>query len=203
MENKAQDSRERIKIVALNLFANQGFETVSIRDIAQKAKINSSMISYYFEGKDNLLMELIEDQNRTNEQINENIKRISNPYQQLLFLFQEYVSTNLKNWQIFKIIRQEMNKNNKSEFELNILHSYMLYSNNIKLILKNGIHQKVFKVYPENFICHLILGTCNEFIDDVINSTQKLSKPDQQHYLCDFELFQKNILDQLLLIPKA
>jgi AcrR family transcriptional regulator len=49
------ETSEKIIKVATHLFAEKGFHSTSIRDIAQKSKINSSMISYYFKSKTGLL----------------------------------------------------------------------------------------------------------------------------------------------------
>lgn len=45
------DVRERIERAGLSLFAEEGYERVSIRDIAAAAEVNSAAISYYFGGK--------------------------------------------------------------------------------------------------------------------------------------------------------
>lgn len=49
---------EHIMMVAEKLFASYGYNGTSVRDIAAKAKVNVSMISYYFGSKENLLEEL-------------------------------------------------------------------------------------------------------------------------------------------------
>lgn len=55
------DSAARTKIIesAAVLFAENGFEGTSTRDIAQKSGMNISMISYYFGGKEGLYKEVI------------------------------------------------------------------------------------------------------------------------------------------------
>ncbi|HJR99902.1 MAG TPA: TetR/AcrR family transcriptional regulator [Flavobacterium sp.] len=45
--------------IAENLFAENGFEKTSIRNIAKEAKINIAMVSYYFGSKEKLLEALI------------------------------------------------------------------------------------------------------------------------------------------------
>ena len=45
-------------MVAEKLFAANGYNGTSVRDIASKAKVNVSMISYYFGSKENLMEEL-------------------------------------------------------------------------------------------------------------------------------------------------
>ena len=49
---------EHIMAVAEKLFAANGYNGTSVRDIASKANVNVSMISYYFGSKENLIEEL-------------------------------------------------------------------------------------------------------------------------------------------------
>ena len=53
-----QTKEENIMMVAEKLFAANGYNGTSVRDIASKAKVNVSMISYYFGSKENLMEEL-------------------------------------------------------------------------------------------------------------------------------------------------
>jgi AcrR family transcriptional regulator len=46
--------------VALELFAQRGFSAVTIKDIAKSAKINSALLYYYFESKEDLFKASIE-----------------------------------------------------------------------------------------------------------------------------------------------
>ena len=55
-----KDSKTRLLEVALKLFATKGFDGVSTREIAQKAKINISAITYYFGGKEELYAAVLE-----------------------------------------------------------------------------------------------------------------------------------------------
>lgn len=58
---KQNSARKQLLDAARSLFARKGLTGTSIRDIAQAAKINSSMISYYFEGKEGLYRACIEE----------------------------------------------------------------------------------------------------------------------------------------------
>lgn len=57
-----QATKETLLSVAIDLFAEYGYDKVSIRDIAEKATVNSSMISYYFGSKQNLYDAALEKQ---------------------------------------------------------------------------------------------------------------------------------------------
>lgn len=53
------DKRQALLEVAERLFAQQGFEAVSVRQLAKEAGTNVAMVSYYFDSKDGLFQELI------------------------------------------------------------------------------------------------------------------------------------------------
>ena len=52
------DTYERIFLAAERLFAERGFDGVSVRDIVQEAGVNLAAVSYHFGSKSALLMEL-------------------------------------------------------------------------------------------------------------------------------------------------
>lgn len=53
-QDRSKDSKERILKIALELFANNGYDKTSTRDIADKANVNVSAIKYYFGDKQSL-----------------------------------------------------------------------------------------------------------------------------------------------------
>ncbi len=55
------NSKELLIQAAKSLFAAEGFDRVSTRDIAKKAGVNISLISYHFEGKEGLLRACLEE----------------------------------------------------------------------------------------------------------------------------------------------
>src|SRR5699024_7633407 len=48
-------TKDKVVDAASQLFYHNGFEGTSVRDIAQKAQVNISQISYYFKNKQGLL----------------------------------------------------------------------------------------------------------------------------------------------------
>jgi len=53
-----ESSREKLIKSAERLFAERGFDGVSVRDIANNANVNSALVGYYFRGKEGLLAEV-------------------------------------------------------------------------------------------------------------------------------------------------
>ncbi|SDB81331.1 forespore capture DNA-binding protein RefZ [Shouchella lonarensis] len=56
-----EDTRASIKEAAVRLFHKNGFHGTSVRDIAKEARVNISLISYYFGGKRALFELLVTD----------------------------------------------------------------------------------------------------------------------------------------------
>jgi AcrR family transcriptional regulator len=59
MTAEQQAARSRILTAAALVFARKGYGAAGIREIAQQADVNISMISYYFGGKEGVLKEII------------------------------------------------------------------------------------------------------------------------------------------------
>jgi len=57
-----KDARTKLLETATLLFAQKGFNAVSIRELAWTASVNSALISYYFKSKDGLYQEVLEEQ---------------------------------------------------------------------------------------------------------------------------------------------
>src|SRR5437879_8173243 len=55
-----KDTRSRILDVAEELFSEQGFDRVSIRDITKKARVNLAAINYHFGSKEDLIAAIFE-----------------------------------------------------------------------------------------------------------------------------------------------
>ncbi|WP_227936581.1 forespore capture DNA-binding protein RefZ [Alkalihalobacillus deserti] len=54
-----ETKKEKILDAAVRLFHTQGFDGTSVRDIANKAKVNVALVSYHFGGKKGLYEELM------------------------------------------------------------------------------------------------------------------------------------------------
>ena len=68
----AMDSKKRLFKTARHLFAQKGYQATSTRDIAEKAKVNISSITYYFGSKLGLYKAVLSDiANRVKKELNE------------------------------------------------------------------------------------------------------------------------------------
>jgi AcrR family transcriptional regulator len=55
------DTRERIQAVALELFAEQGYDKTSLREIAERLGVTKAALYYHFKSKEDIVTSLVED----------------------------------------------------------------------------------------------------------------------------------------------
>lgn len=60
MQQTEQDARMKILLAAKKLFAKQGYDATSIRQISDEAGTNVALVSYYFGGKEKVFFALFE-----------------------------------------------------------------------------------------------------------------------------------------------
>ncbi|MEU8587238.1 TetR/AcrR family transcriptional regulator [Streptomyces sp. NPDC048664] len=58
------DTRQRIQDVALELFAEQGYEKTSLREIAEHLDVTKAALYYHFKTKEEILVSIFEDLSR-------------------------------------------------------------------------------------------------------------------------------------------
>jgi AcrR family transcriptional regulator len=61
VDQRRTDTREQIKAVALELFADRGYEGTSLREVADRLRITKAAVYYHFRTKEDILASLIED----------------------------------------------------------------------------------------------------------------------------------------------
>ncbi|MGN5634943.1 TetR/AcrR family transcriptional regulator [Streptomyces sp. AC154] len=63
------NTRQRIQDVALELFAEQGYEKTSLREISEKLDVTKAALYYHFKTKEDILVGIFEDLNRPIEEL--------------------------------------------------------------------------------------------------------------------------------------
>jgi len=61
MDERRTDTREAIRSVALELFAEQGYDKTSLREISERLGVTKAAVYYHFKSKEEILLSLIED----------------------------------------------------------------------------------------------------------------------------------------------
>ncbi|MFF4208462.1 TetR/AcrR family transcriptional regulator [Streptomyces sp. NPDC001796] len=63
------DTRQRIQDVALDLFAEQGYEKTSLREIAERLDVTKAALYYHFKTKEEILVGIFEDLTRPMDEL--------------------------------------------------------------------------------------------------------------------------------------
>lgn len=101
-------AKEKIVEAGIYLFNTNGYAATSIRDIANRAKVNSANISYYFKGKNGLLEHCIIEYFENYLNIIE--KYLSLEIDRNIFMqcIEEIVQYHFKNRQLSRLVLREM-----------------------------------------------------------------------------------------------
>ncbi|MBC9726690.1 TetR/AcrR family transcriptional regulator [Streptomyces sp. TRM68367] len=63
-QRRRGDTRQRIQDVALDLFAEQGYEKTSLREISERLEVTKAALYYHFRTKEEILVSVFEDLTR-------------------------------------------------------------------------------------------------------------------------------------------
>jgi AcrR family transcriptional regulator len=61
VDERRTDTREQIRTIALELFAEHGYDKTSLREIAERLGVTKAAVYYHFRTKEEILVSLIED----------------------------------------------------------------------------------------------------------------------------------------------
>jgi len=59
--DRGRDTRSRLRELALQLFAEQGYEKTSLREIAERLGVTKAALYYYFKSKEDIVRSLVQD----------------------------------------------------------------------------------------------------------------------------------------------
>ena len=142
-------TKKHIQIIekAEELFATQGYEGTTVRDIADAAGVDLAMISYYFGSKEKLLEALfMERMNATRHRIEAVVNNQSlTPFQKIETLIDEYITRVEEKEAFYKIMLSEQ-VINKNTVVMKLLKELKLtYARLISSVIEEGQKQKVFR----------------------------------------------------------
>jgi len=141
------EKHSQILLKAEELFAANGYEATTVRDIAEAAGVNLAMISYYFGSKEKLLEALFKERMSATRLRIETITKTEslNPFQKIEILIDEYINRVAEKQSFYKIMlcEQVINKNTVVMTLLKDLK--LIYATLIGGVIQEGQRQKVFK----------------------------------------------------------
>lgn len=116
------DSRQALIEAALPIFAEQGLEGSTVKDIADAAKVNVALISYHFGGKEGLYRAAIESVGSERLELAERMLKPTASAEEfrlrLKMFAEEFLIGHLRNPECMKIIHREFDGNNTIALEV-------------------------------------------------------------------------------------
>ena len=155
------DKRAHILAIAEQLFADNGFDGTSVRDIAQLANVNLAMVSYYFGSKEKLLEALIEDRAGYTlgilEELNKN--QTLTPWDKIERQVEYYVEKIMNNYNFHCILSQQYNHTRSAEIKELIISIKLRNLEQVKKVITDGQKKKVFRKVDIEFTMASVFGT--------------------------------------------
>ncbi|RXZ84235.1 TetR/AcrR family transcriptional regulator [Paenibacillaceae bacterium] len=150
-----QDIKFRILLAARNLFASQGYEGTSVRQICEQAGANVSLISYHFGGKEKVF-EALFDNYLPMKAVLAFEPGSRPPVEELRMIIGEIVKFTVENQEMSNIVQQEMTLESvRTDMVKSFLHPVWSV---VKQILVLGRDQRVFQIDSINHALLFVMG---------------------------------------------
>jgi AcrR family transcriptional regulator len=188
--------------VAEQLFAEQGFDGTSIRDIAQHAGVNLAMINYYFGSKENLMASLLEYRSKYTlgllEELNKDEKL--SPWDKMDRLVDFYVEKILDNHRMHNIMAFQYSTTRSEVIRKSILDMKLRNFEQIKKIIMDGQKKKFFRKVDIELTMSTVIGSISQLTlsRGLYCSLLKIDEADEENYRKKVTQRLKTHLKQLL-----
>lgn len=153
---KDLDTRSKILAAARKLFAQQGYSATSVKQICTEAGVNVSLISYYFGGKEQVLVELLQT-SLFDIPIFKNHELKDDPITGIEEIVAAIVNFRVANPEIMTILHREI-LNEAPRNDQVKSHIYPLW-NRLRHYLEKGLEAKVFDFKSINLSFQLVIST--------------------------------------------
>lgn len=157
MELSDTDVKMRILISAKSLFAKQGFDGTSVRQICEAAGANVALVSYYFGGKEKVFEAIFEHFfPGTPEAFFRYEEELKDPLEGLRMLTREILKFTIQDKELSDIVQQELTLQSP---RLNIVFSFLkpVWSK-VKELLELGKEQGIFRYDSLSAALLMVLG---------------------------------------------
>ena len=186
--------RDRLLGAALQLFSRKGFESASVRELTEAAKVTRPTLYYHFGSKEGLYLELVE---RLCATVEDSILRSLVPQGTARVRLRSFVLKILDsiiedagNQRFFFVISLDPRRNNLSSFHERMRNFIAAV---VELLLEEGAEKGEFETEDVKWITKVILALVDSFIYNQIFLAYPKSYRDETEKMLDV------LLDQIAL----
>ncbi len=184
---KKQNTQEKILDSATELFLEKGYDRTSVREIASKAKINISLMNYYFRSKEMLFETIINLLiGKTSVSLKEILDSDLELNKKIELYISEYINMLISNPLLIAFVIAVLNRNPEKLLSLKVTDN--LYNTDVftKQLEEEYNHGKIRKINPEQFYLNMLsLITFPFAIKHIINDKNKFSNKDFKAFIID------------------
>jgi len=199
MQTEKLDKKEHIMEAAQALFAAQGFEGTSVRDICQHAGVNIAMVNYYFGSKEGLFEKMVEHKasfmrGKLEELLGN--KELS-PMEKVDRIIGEFVERMFSNRDFTLTVTREMSKSSRQPVHEVMASVFFRNMSLLKQIIEEGIRTKQFRKVDTDLCISTIHGTISNLISAEL--MLKMIDPELKHTenLYENPAFRKRVINHL------
>jgi AcrR family transcriptional regulator len=158
------DKKQHIMNVAIELFAEKGFEGSSIRDLATRADVNVAMVNYYFGSKDKLFEAIVEYRSSFMrgrlDEIESDTKMTE--IEKIDAIIESYVAKILSQPSFHRILHQELLLGEREAMHDNIVRIFFKNTETLRNIIERGVRKKIFRKVDAQLTMATLVGTINQ-----------------------------------------
>jgi AcrR family transcriptional regulator len=173
VDQEKKNVKKTIMEFAEVLFAQKGFDGISIDELAKEAKVNKSLIYYYFSSKEGLLISLIQKHITEFEQLMSKLqldqsKRIDELMEEIIKLAINYIC---ENENIIKIMQHESLLDKKTRHKpIDIITFIDPLWEKIETTFKNNFHEVIDVNFIDKAICIMLIINFSIILDRINKS---------------------------------
>lgn len=158
-------TRELLLEVAERLFAQKGFDSVTVRQLAKEAGVNGAMVSYHFGSKNGLLAALIDEKfPRTREQMIEIANSRLDPWEKLQATVDVYAEKVFDGYNFHRIIMREMSLSQRPELVEIITGHFAHILSVIRGFILEGQEKGIFRPVDVELTLATVFGSFSTLI---------------------------------------
>ncbi len=159
-------SEKQLQILdaAEELFADKGFEGTSVRDIAQRAKINVAMISYYFGSKEKLLESLITHRTAQTSMVLEGLihDHDLDPWEKVTRIVDYYVDKMIDQHRLHTILNRQISMIQDEAITELLIGIKRRNTAMISEIIEEGQRKGIFRKVDVSLTIGTVMGTISQ-----------------------------------------
>ena len=178
-EREYQTHRKEILSAAEGVFAEKGFFSSTMSEIAERAEFGTGTLYKYFKSKDDLYFTLIDEKtDAINHLAKAELTRGASSVERIrkvLGLQFEFVEKNRDFFRIYTSERSRFEWTMKDELGKGIHDKMVAYIKSLTQVMKEGMKEGEFKPMDPTDLAHALVGIVNSFIFEWLISPKPYS----------------------------